>query len=516
MARDHHTNVFPFLGTRSAVVGFFLCFFILMSSGRMGSYDAGQQLSAATLVATQHTLGSATPPSSEFWVRSPNGLYYEPHDLGALLLMLPSAWIGSKLDHSPPGEQFVNPPLISKVGVSLTYAAVCAIGCFFLFLIFAEFYPVPQAFLVAFVFAAGSYYLPYAKVTWDVAPCAASTCVFLYYVQRMLRPGACIRAFAVAGFWLAIVCTLRYSIAPALVVALVFLWWRTRGSLRNYLTLGAVFAVCMVPSFIYNAARTGSFLRPATASAYYLKGGNSMNGDIVHGFMGLLFGANRGLIVFSPIVLLGLCLPWIWRRLQPGQRALIEAMSLGALLYTLMIAKMDHWGAFGWGARYLLPCLPIIFLIVGPCLIEVTKKSRLSALIVVLASVVFNVAPATTNWHVIVAEYPGADLQDSSVPYAVKGIWVGFWQGLHGEPLSLGHSEAQAAKDNDSRRFPDFWTAKLMDRSRAGRVAGWVIVVALLAGMALALWKILWAPPEPERLMEAQVFDPPRSSPRPR
>ncbi|MEM5438225.1 hypothetical protein [Paraburkholderia diazotrophica] len=491
MARDRQVNEHQFAGVKAAVLGFFLCFFLLISSGRIGSYDAGQQLSAATLAATQHALSTSNPPDPVFWSHAPNGRYYEPHDLGAELLMLPAAWIGAQLDHRPVDSQFLNPPLPAKVGVSLTYAVVCATGCFFLFLLFAQRYAVSQAFLIVFTFAAGTYYLAYAKVAWDVAPCAAAMCAFLYYAQRMLLPDASARTFAAAGFWLAVVCTFRYSMAPAFVVALVFLWWRTRASLRPYLLLASVFVLGMVPMFVYNAARTGSFWRPANTSAFELSHGNAMDGNIVHGFLGLIFSSNRGLFFYSPILLLGLLLPWIWRGLQARHRHLIEAMSIGTFLYMLVVSKLNHWGAFGWGPRYLLPCLPIMFLVVGPCLVEVVKKSRLAASVAITAAVLFNVAPATTNWHVIIAEYPGAEVMDASTPYALEGIWEGFWRGVNDKPLVFANSNAQFAKSDDGRRFPDFWTARLIERSSAGRVAGWLIIAALLGGMAVALRRIV-------------------------
>jgi hypothetical protein len=493
MARDRQTGQRPVRSIRISVLGFFLCFFVLLSSGRLGSFDAGQQLSATTLAVTQGALGSANPPVKSFWVRSPNGLYYEPHDLGAIVLMAPSAWLGAKLDHSGAAAQFLNPPLLAKVGVSLTYAVVGAIGCLFLFLLFNEFYSARQAFIITFAFAAGSLYLPYAKVTWDVAPCAAAMCAFLYYTHGLLRPGAGWRAFAAAGCALAITALFRYSIAPALIVALVFLAWRTRGSLRHYAILAATFIICTGPTWLYNAVRTGSPLRPATATDYYLNGGNALHGDMLHGLIGLLAGANRGLIVYSPIVLVCLFLPWVWRRLEGRQRAMIQAMMLGMLLYTLMIAKMNHWGAFGWGPRYLLPCLPIVFLIIGPGLIEISYRSRLFAAAIVVAAIAFNVAPATTNWNVIVSEYPGAEIQDAGAPYVLEGIWTGFFRGLRGEPLIFANSDPQFSEKDDGRKFPDLWTAKLMERSHASRIAGWGIVSMLILGMALA-WGRIFSP----------------------
>lgn len=308
----------------------------------MGSFDAGRQLSAATLLVTKHALGSAKPPSTALWAPGPNGLYYEPHDLGAIVLMLPAAWIGAKLDHASEAEMFFHPPLIARVGVSLTYAMACAMGCAFLFLLFADIYSSQQAFLIAFAFAAGTYFLPYAKATWDVAPCAAAMCGFLYYIHLTLRNDAGLRPFLLVGCWLGIACRFRYSMAPPMVLGLALLAWRTRASLRSYIAMVIAFVVCLVPTHLYNTVRTGSFLRPATMSDYYMKGLNSMNGDMLSGLYGLLLGPNRGLIIFSPIVLTVLLVPWVWRRLHERQRALIFSMLLAAAVYTLAISKMGR------------------------------------------------------------------------------------------------------------------------------------------------------------------------------
>lgn len=499
MAPDQQTTRLPVSRAKSAVLIFFLSFFVLMSSGHMSGLAAGQQLSAATMLATQHALGIASPPDQYDWVRSPQGRYYEPHDIGAILLMLPGAWLGAQLDHSSAATQFLRPPLVATLAVSLTYAVVSAIGCLFMFLLFTEFYPDKLAFLITFAFAAGSLYLPYAKGAWDEAPCAAAMCAFLYFAHGLLRPGAGIRAFVAAGCALAIVCLFHYSITPALLVALVFLAWRTHGSLRLYLILAATFVVCAGPMWAYNALRTGSPFHPSSGALFDLSGG------LLHGLSGLLIGANRGLIVFSPIVIAGLFLPWAWPRLQGSQRVMLESMLLGMLLYTCTIAGMNRWDEFGWGSPYLLPCLPIVFLIVGPCLVEIGSRSRFAAAAIVIAAIGFNVAPAMIDWQPIVAAYPPAELQDASVPYAIEGIWAGFIHGLRGEPLPFGRADAQVAQTGERARFPDLWTVQLMERSRAGHVAGWTIVGTLILGMGLAWGRIFAARRQRDGLTDAAL-----------
>ncbi|WP_322042743.1 hypothetical protein [Paraburkholderia sp. J67] len=483
MAFDH-SNGKPSWRSRCNVLAFFVCFFLLMSSGRIGSGDAGQQLSATMLAVTQGQLGTNDPPMTHYWVPSPNGKVYEPHDIGAIALMLPSAWLGAKLSHASPDEMFRNPPLIAKVSVSLTYAIVCAFGCLYLFLLFAASYSVREAFLLSFTFAAGTYFLPYAKVCWDVAPCAAATCAFLYYVQRLLRPQATLRTFIAAGLSLSVVAAFRYSFAPGMAAGLVILFWRTRGPFVRYVALGAAFVVGLTPTFIYNAVRTGSILRPATATDFYLTTGTALHGDIPTGLVGLLISPNRGFFVYSPILLLGLFLPLVWKTLREGEKRMIEAMLPGSLVYVLIIAKMNYWGAFGWGARYMLPVLPVAMLALAPCLIAVARRSSGAAAALVLAAMLFNVPTALTNWHAVVAEFPGAILQDNPQPKLLEGIWQGFEQGVRGEPTIFANSAPEALHDN-ARRFPDLWTFRLMDHSDTGRVLGWMLLVMFACGLAV-------------------------------
>ncbi len=69
------------------VLLFFLCFFVLFSSGRIASSDAGQQLQASVMLALTGQLGDdggAAGPSDETWVRGPNGRRYQAHDIGNL------------------------------------------------------------------------------------------------------------------------------------------------------------------------------------------------------------------------------------------------------------------------------------------------------------------------------------------------------------------------------------------------------------------------------------------------
>lgn len=482
---------------------------MLVSNGRIGSPETDSPTATTSAPVLQTTTGNVHVGQTNHWMRLPDGRYYEPHDMGAILLIWPGAWLGAKFEHSALATMLPDPSIVSRLAVSFTYIVVSAIGCLYLFLLFNEFYSDQQAFFVTLAFAAGSLYLPYAKMIWSEAPCAAAMCAFLFYAQALLRPSVGTRAFAAAGCALALICLLHHSIASALLVALAFLAWRTRGPLHRYLVLVAVFAAIVGPMWVYDFAYTRSMLQPLSELTRYLSGHTpgsaAVHGDMLHALSSLLFGANRGLVVFSPIVLTSLFLPWTLPRLLPRQRALLAAMLLGLSLYVWMVIRMQQWGAFGWGPRCLLPCLPIVFLIVGPCLLEIGRRSRLTAVIIVTAAIAFNVAPAVVDWHAMESRYASTQLQDTNAPYVIEDIWSGFFKGVRGEPLNLHHADTSLAESDSEGRFPDLWTAQLMKESSGGRLAGWTIVCLLVLGMALMWGRIFAARRQRDGLTEATL-----------
>jgi len=315
-------------------------------------------------------------------------------------------------------------------------------------------------------------------------------CVFLCCLHATQRADAQRRTFAAAGFALALLCSFRFSLAPFMAVTLACLAWPNRAQWSKYVLLGATFLVFMVPDFIYNFVRTGSPLRPATATAYYLNGNNSLDGNIPDGLLGLVFSGNHGVVFYAAPVLLALLLPLAWRGLPRIQQRLIVATMAGSVLYLLLIAKMVNWGAFGWGPRYLLPVLPIWFVAAAPGFIVLKDRLPHVAAALVIVAAASNLPAATVNWDAVVAEFPNADAPDTRAPYAIEGIWAGFRQGLRGQPLSFVKTDPRQLQ-NAARRFPDVWTARLIEKSATGRMTGFAIVLVLLGGMGIALHRIV-------------------------
>lgn len=82
------------------------------------------------------------------------------------------------------------------------------------------------------------------------------------------------------------------------------------------------------------------------------------------GLVGLLGGPGRGLIWYSPIVILALAgLGWWWRMRRLD---LIFSAAL-ILVYIGVYAKWYMWhGGYSWGPRFLVPILPFVALLIGP------------------------------------------------------------------------------------------------------------------------------------------------------
>ena len=168
---------------------FYLCFFLFTSSGRLASGDAGTQLQAAMLLANTGKLGTETPPTDNggghgLWVRSKAGQFYQCHDIGNVILMYPAAWVSSILSKSPVAARIQSPPILARVATALTYSVLSAVGCFFMFRLFALYYSVRTAFLLSFGFVTTTIFWPYTKSAWDVLGASCFVCILLYFSAR--------------------------------------------------------------------------------------------------------------------------------------------------------------------------------------------------------------------------------------------------------------------------------------------------------------------------------------------
>lgn len=476
------------------VLVFFVCLFCLTASGRLASVDAGSQLQASVLLATTGSLGSSNGPAGmPLWWPGKDGRFYQAHDLGNVLLMLPSAWICSAVDKRPVLERIWSPSLVAKVGVSLTYACLAALGCWGLFILFSQDYPRRVAFVLSLGLPCCTFYWAYARAAWDVMGASCAFVAIMLTARRLMdgnNPWRWLIGLSVAT---AVTCTFRYSLGPFIVPPVLAAVWIARRHLRPVQAVAGIacFGALMVPTLIYNHVRTGEFWRPATASAVYLAGDNALTGNMVSGAASLLFAPNGGVFIFAPIVLLICLLPWVWRCLRPGQVRLLTFFGLGAIAYLGLISRMKNWGAFGWGPRYLVPILPLIYYAAALVAARLWNRIRWSIVALVVVSLVAALPPALINWSLTIARIEGGMDRHSVTPRQIVGAWQVLAGGLAGEPLPLGR-EALEDPDREGRgNFPDIWLFRLIELGGAMRAFGRFVVASLLVALLTLSFRLL-------------------------
>lgn len=417
------------------VLLFFLCFFVLLSSGRIASSDAGHQLQASVMLAVTGHLsddGGSGGPANDAWVRAPNGRLYQAHDIGNVALMFPAAWIGSRLSPASPSEDMQNPPALSRVVVSLTGAFVATLGCYWLYRLFALYYDTRAAFLLSLAFPTTTIFIAYARAAWDVLPAAALVCGVLYYSAALLRGVSPERSAVMIALTLGAACSFRFSLAPFIAPAVFgVVAARRRVLMPRAIVIGAVvLAVVMLPSLAYNTIRTGSPLRPATATVQYLQ-------------------------------------------------------SSGAFAYTLLIAKMVNWGGFGWGPRYLLPVLPVVFFAAATAIQYLFHPLKTLAIVTIAISAVLSLPPAIVNWHLATTTFHGAADPNADRPYQQLAGWRALAWGIAGKALPVPADAAEDRLRATTAVFPDLLLARVSAYSRTG----FLITVLVLVGGVATAWR---------------------------
>jgi hypothetical protein len=478
-----------------AALVFFAAFFLLFSSGRIASMDAGQQLQVSLMLALTGQMSAETSGvATHGWVRAPNGRYYQAHDIGNVVLMLPAAWAGAIVSGARSPGAILDPPVPSRVGAALSCSLLAAFGCWWLFRLFLLFYPARTSFLLAWLFPWTTIFFAYARAGWDVLGGCCFVCATLYYSIAFLRDRNPARDLMMMSVMLAAACSFRFSLAPFFVpacAALVFSARRTV-SWRAIASALVVFLLLVAPTLVYNDVRTGSWLRPATAAPQYLAGANALTGNILHGLLGLFLSPNRGLLVFCPFLLFAVAASF---EAAAELRRSLGYFAVAAFGYTLMIAKLYNWGAFGWGPRYLLPVLPIFFIPAACGLRRAFEHHRVIAVAAVLFCAVLTLPSALVNWHLATTAAVGAARSDARLPIQQYVAWKALVDGFRARPLPLPPDVTDPQRATTTV-FPDLFVARLARQSRQGLAAALVMCIGTFTALVWSASMLLRSEPE--------------------
>jgi hypothetical protein len=156
----------------------------------------------------------------------------------------------------------------------------------------------------------------------------------------------------------------------------------------------------------------------------------SLDTTILSNYLGLLFAPNRGLFVFTPILILAVFGFWFIKDNNKPVYRFLEGSVIAMALTVLVYASFDDWqGGDMYGPRYLTSILP--YLVIGLCIFfnTLAKKPRkiyVMTIIVLLISFslfvqcigVFYYGPSSNpqeNWPDKFCSYNAWDYTDSVI-----------------------------------------------------------------------------------------------------
>lgn len=343
-----------------------LAFFLILliafnANGReIGSYDtrptafAARELLLRGTLALNHVVG-ATPEYGQRWgiVLAKDGRYRSVYSPVAPIMTAALTWPfwrAGAIDIRAP----LAPALMAKVAAS-TFVALAVTVCY---TIARRLLPVRRALLVALGLGLGTGLWSSASQTlWQSESAILGVSLALYVFTGASPPGWSATIFAALA--LALAGAARPQLAPAIAVLTAGMWWRW--GWRRVVVACGVMAAATAPLLYLNWRWFGHPLGPLPLL-------EQVNSDI-HGtgatfavrpeaWLGLLLSPSRGLVVFSPVVLLAVA---AWRRTwaERRQTALPWCALAIAAQYVLYASYSVWWGGHTYGPRYLLDVLPL-------------------------------------------------------------------------------------------------------------------------------------------------------------
>ena len=269
-------------------------------------------------------------------------------------------------------------------------AALAAVALFAL--VFQARRSLRWATTIAALFVLASIAWPYSKIGMETTFMFAAMTAFALAFWARRSPS--LLSWGLTGFATgAAVATKAYALVVVLPIAILL--WPALMRLENREKLRQALAVCLpVVLWIgviawYNWSRFGDVTEfgyaesPLTLSA-------PLN------FLGLIFSPGKGLLLYSPLILIGaLGLPRMWK----ADANLVLALLAFFVALTCMAGVSTYWGDEVWGPRYIVPAAWTLLVPIAWWASTVTRQKVLAG-VACLAIVVQVIGVSTPYSHV--------------------------------------------------------------------------------------------------------------------
>jgi hypothetical protein len=265
------------------------------------------------------------------------------------------AWILSRTGIVDLGAPMA-PNLIAAVTASLLTAAAVVL----VFLALVGLVSLRAALYTAIGLGLGTNYWPlFSRTLWQHETVAFGLALALWAWLRPTR-SLTVAHFVLAGTGLGLAVTCRLQVAPLAAMLLLWMWVRA-GPSRTMLAAGIVSAATLtlfVAQYRWFGHVLGGFsamqlvaLRPEAHGVT-----SSFSYEPWIGMLGLLVSPSRGILIFSPVVLL--VLAGVRRSLNaPLDLGLGWLLAASAALFVVYGSYSVWWGGFTFGPRYMLDLL---------------------------------------------------------------------------------------------------------------------------------------------------------------
>jgi hypothetical protein len=318
------------------------------------------------------------------WDRGPSGrLPYYVHQPGAHiysvstiatglvvtpLYVLPAWWMAAQ----GIGYDDVRGRVIIVVMERLSAALLTALSASLLFVVLRRLTTWQWAAALALLYGLGT-------STWSIASQAlwahglSELCLVLLSMI-LLTPKPSRAAFVTAGLVAAVMVGNRPQTVVFAAPALLFVFVYHRRHLLSFAALPALGGILLLA---YNRAVF------ADVTGGY-GGFGHFDGALLDGVAGLLISPNRGLLVYTPVMLFaGWGAVQVWRVAAPPW---LRWLTIGVLLHLLVYGKFKEWWAgYSYGPRYFTDVLPVLTLFLVYGLVPLCRARAMRVVAAVLA-----------------------------------------------------------------------------------------------------------------------------------
>ncbi len=312
-------------------------------------------------------VGFAEPRAVPFWMmRSPSGAYVSSYPLVTPVLVTPlyapavaalrlAGWRRDQLAYAG--------ALMEKLSASTVAAAT--VGLLFL-LLRRRLEPRSAVFLtIAFAFGSSTW-VTSSQALWQHGATQLLSCVAL--LALTCEPRA--TQLAIAGIACGLIPFNRPPDLPiAVALGAVALLTARRRSWPFIVSAVAAAIPFAILNVVMHGHVGGGYFRGVTVESFY-------TGSFTVGLAGLLVSPAKGLLFFSPFLVLLLVLRL--RRLEPGDGygRLDVALLLAVIGTLVLLAKGDFRAGYCYGPRFLTGILPALFWVLAPAMRDLSRATR--------------------------------------------------------------------------------------------------------------------------------------------